>query len=587
MQPVKSDDSDNNAAVSSGRSALSHSSVSPPNSPKGKQKQDTIKEMSSSSTGVESESSSPTSSVQRVLKKDSIEAINRRNILESCKKSNAKQEFNSKCWPGKPASRSSSFTIAERKKSFEMMTGSKSETCQNMTSKMTSHSSQDSLSSSSRKASREYDSAFTSRRPSKDIENGDFNSSSLSRRSSRGSESLAETIKDIETRVAQMSENVLRSGNPNSSAETMFPNKVVDNDKWSTLERKYGNPEHSGGKKSEESSRPKDLVFGPNTSRKSSLSSDRSSSKTSPGGSGSKSIRELAERWESRSSLMSPDKNLDFITTGVGGGKMMVDAEDCIKLMNNAAEAVYFPAESSEWESYESNPSIPVDRKYSVPIYGSDVPDAHHGSGSVVKMRDNKKNNTAPSRPSSLIETGAGTELKVFEIGHLGDLDRNRVISASTSRGSSQADLLDCSTTSDTPKSPLPGCSSSRELLEVFGGRTPMSENQISNGAGSASGSSGRRCVSVNDIRRAFEKAEQSLQAAAKGLPEMSPCHNRMSSLDSTNSDESSIPTPHYPLYGSVSSLISGHTENNMRNHYGSISSIASSTSRISDEVST
>ena len=66
----------------------------------------------------------------------------------------------------------------------------------------------------------------------------------------------------------------------------------------------------------------------------------------------------------------------------------------------------------------------------------------------------------------------------------------------------------------------------------------------------------------------------------------MSPCHNRMSSLDSTNSDESSIPTPHYPLYGSVSSLISGHTESNMRNHYGSISSIASSTSRISDEVS-
>merc|ERR550525_943048 len=152
-------------------------------------------------------------------------------------------------------------------------------------------------------------------------------------------------------------------------------------------------------------------------------------------------------------------------------------------------------------------------------------------------------------------------------MGHLGDhggIHRNgNGISASTSRGSSQADLLDCSTTSDTPKSPLPGCSSSRELLEVFGGRTPMSENQISNGAGSASGSSGRRCVSVNDIRRAFEKAEQSLQAAAaKGYSGMSPCHNRMSSLDSTNSDESSIPTPQH-CYGSVSSLISGQT--NMR----------------------
>ena len=55
------------------------------------------------------------------------------------------------------------------------------------------------------------------------------------------------------------------------------------------------------------------------------------------------------------------------------------------------------------------------------------------------------------------------------------------------------------------------------------------------------------------------------------------------SSLDSTNSDESSIPTPQH-CYGSVSSLISGQT--NMRDHYGSISSLASSTSLISPQVS-
>ena len=97
------------------------------------------------------------------------------------------------------------------------------------------------------------------------------------------------------------------------------------------------------------------------------------------------------------------------------------------------------------------------DRKYSVPIYCSDVTDSNADrSGSVVRMRDNKKNNVAPSRPSSLIETGAGTELKVFEMGHLGD-HPGRHISASTSRGSSQADLLECSTSSDTPQSPFPG----------------------------------------------------------------------------------------------------------------------------------
>merc|ERR1711944_180608 len=47
------------------------------------------------------------------------------------------------------------------------------------------------------------------------------------------------------------------------------------------------------------------------------------------------------------------------------------------------------------------------------------------------------------------------------------------------------------------------------------------------------------------------------------------------------NSEESSIPTPQH-CYGSVSSLISGQT--NMRDHYGSISSLASSTSLISPQ---
>ena len=111
-----------------------------------------------------------------------------------------------------------------------------------------------------------------------------------------------------------------------------------------------------------------------------------------------------------------------------------------------------------------------------------------------------------------------------------------------------------------------------------------MSEVGHPTSTGGSTNGSNRRCVSVNDIRRAFEKAEQSLQAAAKGLPEMSPCHNRMSSLDSTNSDESSIPTPQH-CYGSVSSLIGGQN-NNMRDHYGSISSLASSTSLISPQVS-
>ena len=125
--------------------------------------------------------------------------------------------------------------------------------------------------------------------------------------------------------------------------------------------------------------------------------------------------------------------------------------------------------------------------------------------------------------------------------------------------------------------------------MDVFG----KAEGSNSSGGGTESSGGGRRCVSVNDIRRAFEKAEQSLAISSlvKGQAcvgngaygqGISPSHNRMSSLDSTTSDESSIPTPHN-YYGSVSSLISGRE--NLKDHYGSISSLASSTSLISPHV--
>ena len=217
---------------------------------------------------------------------------------------------------------------------------------------------------------------------------------------------------------------------------------------------------------------------------------------------------------------------------------------------NEKVNSIYIPDESSEWQSYDpisvtnvftstpshnkitstpistslSLPTPSPDRKYSVPAYST--PDGNHPNHSNVKMRD--KTNSVPSRPSSLIEAGGPElkELKVFEIGNLGDhggresenfrnlngithamnqlsisqrhkLDSNgagqshfgpsltvhggisttnhhiegsagtgdRVNlmpsnSTSTSRGSSQADLLECgasASTSETPKSPLPG----------------------------------------------------------------------------------------------------------------------------------
>lgn len=216
----------------------------------------------------------------------------------------------------------------------------------------------------------------------------------------------------------------------------------------------------------------------------------------------------------------------------------MSDAESSI---DTESTSLYIPDDSADWQSFNeinvptsltSTPSnkstttpmsvsltLPTpspDRKYSVPAYST--PD---GSNPNVKMRD--KTNSVPSRPSSLIEAGGPElkELKIFEIGNLGDhggrdrehcrtgngithamnevalsqrhrldgsssgfgpsiavhgsinnprssmegaaTDRVNIMpsnSTSTSRGSSQADLLECgasASTSETPKSPLPG----------------------------------------------------------------------------------------------------------------------------------
>lgn len=104
-----------------------------------------------------------------------------------------------------------------------------------------------------------------------------------------------------------------------------------------------------------------------------------------------------------------------------------------------------------------------------------------------------------------------------------------------------------------------------------------------------------KRSVSVNDIRKAFEKAETAVgreygrddnsPTAKKDpttltLPSTS-AHFRVSSFDSTTSEESSATTP-AGIYGSVNSLVSSAP----RDPYGSITSLASSTSLISPQVS-
>ena len=117
----------------------------------------------------------------------------------------------------------------------------------------------------------------------------------------------------------------------------------------------------------------------------------------------------------------------------------------------------------TDWSGFELSGKCELpDRKYSVPAFNE----------ASVKLRDRKDN--VPSRPSSLIESSEQKDLKIFEIGNLGDSNR-LLLSGCTSQSSSQADLLDTnSVASDTPKSPLPS-SSSREILDVFSNRYYLS----------------------------------------------------------------------------------------------------------------
>ena len=631
------DDSDTDSAVSSGRSSISHSSVSPPPAPGGAQQPEG----------------------RRVLKKNSVEAINRRNVINSCKKSSGssgaeelRELPEDRDGPadsqsghgissrsasitslGKPASRSSSFTIAERKKSFE----SRNNTMSNTSAASNGADSRRGSIASTASSTAALDSALPRRSASRDavFESGSASSTTDSRRSSRdtiagdveeGVAVIGRSEADGGSRVttptkqgSDRSSSVTPTGGVGSgdAAETSGGKRIVsrnnsitsdrstysntetkssygrsssvvskdsglaeeDGNKWSLLEKKYssnsnGNSLHSGDTRNkiakftmEPTERPKEL-----TVKKNSLSSG-AGSKTAPTPSGASSIRELTERFESKSNSATSSRRESVVSNA----SSVFDSSTCSassvvatptnnpafrigdktfitsNWLEDKSPAMYLPEESTEWESFDPStpftppmaarsvnnnslkPQAPKDRKFSVPIY-SEVKDEDDRSNEV-KMRDKKSQNAAPSRPSSLIETstlGAG-ELKVFEIGNLGER-QNVILSNSTSRGSSQADLLTDAETSLINKGPLllqqPSSSSASSSkpgsvtgvgVSSVGGGAGAAGGGVSSagGAGTKPGSAGgsdasRRCVSVNDIRRAFEKAEASLSNSLK-----------------------------------------------------------------------
>lgn len=138
--------------------------------------------------------------------------------------------------------------------------------------------------------------------------------------------------------------------------------------------------------------------------------------------------------------------------------------------------------------------------------------------------------------------------------------------SDSKESSASSEDFMSCTSKQETPTlSPKESPSSSST------GKIPTIPSKNVN----------RRSVSVNDIRKAFEKAEIALSGKPKsslmnGNGHLIPSHARVSSLDSTTSEDSCAPTPTH--YGSITNL-------QKEQQFGSITSLASSTSLISQQV--
>ena len=336
---LKTEDSDNDSAVSSGRSSLSCRSCTPPSSPK-----------SGSRSSQNNKNSTETN--PRVLKKNSVEAINRQNVINASKKVSANDNGGPRPEPpletsspravqrivGRPASRSSSFTINERKKSLESQ--------HSESSRRGSNSSHDSV---SRKSSRDSDHMTSARTALAEAVSA--------RRSSRvttptSSCNYPESIMDIEEKVAFMSEVVDRASSvtpterrslsrtPSTASERssyssrssrnssivsekapfarnnsiMSKDSAISEDiskeieekspksgkKWSDLEKKYSRGLSSGSigetisklsKSSEDgkNERPKDLMIG-----KKKITNGINSP-------GSKNFKELANKWQTMS----------------------------------------------------------------------------------------------------------------------------------------------------------------------------------------------------------------------------------------------------------------------------------------------
>lgn len=592
----RAEDSDNDSAVSSTQSCFSQG-MSPPSSPMPEHDEHDIRRTRSYRSRLSPQSSiddqDPT---KRVLKRGSIEAENRRNVLNSARVSSGRnsdeqqtpeiiRKFSSTSPSTSPSERVEEADRFPKMLDSELRDGPK----------VTGLRRQPSSSSTSSTASSRRSSHDSSRRNSRDsvIHVGKYDEVKVSaepvyfdqegemyKESQLKVAYLNEIIDDFEQLHDTTNEEVIaeipmsssqRGVSTSESSETT-PSPTSSrkrSDRWAKLEMKYGSSSNSGS----------DIESKIQMLRRTSDSTSPDRTKKNSGG-----FRALAERWQQRAEedtsappqpqlvrresatrldvtarptrlydeRTSVDSTLERPTrpSRLYDEPSEVDSRQPSRPTCLFTESVQSSSSSSSSSSEVHNQSLEIpraevpDRKLSMPEYGS----------GGIKMRDRREGNNggAPSRPTSLIEGGDGGVMDSHYLSGGAPLSP----AASTD---SRDDLF------ATPETSL-SRTASKEVLDAFSRPRPTLGVIIPRTGAS-------NIPKMADIMRAFERHDLGKRGAAQGSGSTS--HPRMSSLDSTTSDEGSLGAH----YGSVTSLASGQ-----RDQYGSITSLASSTSLISPQ---
>lgn len=575
----RAEDSDNDSAVSSTQSSFSQG-MSPPSSPMPEHDDHEDRRYRSYRSRLSPQNSfDDQESARRVLKRGSIEAENRRNVLNSARCSSGRssdEQLTPEIIRKFSTDREETDKFPQRLDT-ELRDGPK-------TLGLRRHPSTSSTSS-----------ATSSRRSSHDS----------SRRNSRDSvihvakheevkvsaepvyfDQEGEMYKESQVKVAYLNEimdDFEQLGEPNNedviaeipmsssrrvvehaecTETSSFKSTNRKSERWAALEMKYGstNPETDIESKIQRLRRASDSIS-PDRTRKN-----------------SNGFKALAERWqqraeevtvapqpqlvrrESTSRLEMPNKSnrhyddrssvSSTLERPTRPSRLCDDSSELDSARPSRPTCLYSESSQSSTSNNSSDARAGVldipradvpDRKLSMPEYGN----------SGIKLRERREANSggAPSRPTSLIEGGDSNVMDSHYLTGGGPL-------SPTVSTDSRDDLY-------TPEDSL-SRTGSKEVLDAFS--RPKATIGISIPRSGASNT-----PKMSDIMRAFERHD----LGKRGNLGNGTSHPRMSSLDSTTSDDGSQGAH----YGSVTSLASGQ-----RDQYGSITSLASSTSLISPQ---